>query len=115
MDAVPPFGPIYPALPSVAKYRRMAVAAGSVAAMDRSLRQAYGAAVEQAIRALQRADMSKVYTTPSPRCASGSWANTAEGIEAAVRAKQAREAAAAKMPERRYLTDWKYTNEGAWS
>lgn len=47
-------GAAYPELgPSVAKYRRIAAGVGSVAAMSREDRHAYGAAIEKRIRALQ--------------------------------------------------------------
>lgn len=52
----PPFGPVYPEMGNtVAKFRRMAAAAGSVAAMDPALRREYGAAVEREIHAKNNA------------------------------------------------------------
>jgi hypothetical protein len=54
-----PFGPVYPQLPVVKKFRSMAASAGGVAAMDKALRHAYGEAVEQAIRAKQRSELQR--------------------------------------------------------
>lgn len=100
-----PFGPNYPPMPGLNKYRTAAAQAGGVAKLDPILRKKYGAAIEKAIRAMQRAAMAKVYVMPAPRCASGSWANTAEGIEKAVRARQASELAAAARRDREGRSD----------
>lgn len=85
-------GPAYPVMPALAKHRRRAESAGGVMQMDREFRQQYGAAVEGAIRALQRRELLGTIRPAgaTPRCASGSFANTAEGIESAVKARQVR-------------------------
>ena len=58
-----PFGPVYPDLGAgVAKYRRMAMQAGSVSAMDKTVRHAYADAIEKAIRAKHRT----LHMRPSP-------------------------------------------------
>ncbi len=91
-----------------AKFYRMAEAAGGVMQMDRTLRQQYGAAVEHAIRALQRKELlGTIRAGASPHCASGSFANTAEGIESAVRARQARAAASWVRQDREGRSDAK--------
>jgi len=93
-------------MPSLAKYRRMAESAGGVMQMDRTLRQQYGAAVEKAIRALQRKELlGKIREGATPLCASGSFANTAEGIETAVRARIASRLAAAARHDREGRSD----------
>lgn len=49
-------GPAYPEMGgTVAKFRRVAAAAGSIAAMSKAERWAYGEAVEKAIKSKQRA------------------------------------------------------------
>lgn len=102
----PPFGPHYPTMPAaVQKHRRVAARAGSVAAMGKAERQAYGAAVEQAILSLQRAAFTRAYAPPPANCASGTFANTADAIEKAVRARQARELAAACRQDREGRSD----------
>jgi Protein of unknown function (DUF5131) len=60
-----PFGPQYPDLgPGVAKFRRMAF--GGIAAMDRTIRRAYGEAVESAIKAKQRSSLLSGAAAPPP-------------------------------------------------
>lgn len=84
--------PVYPKElgTTVAKYRRMASEAGSVAAMDKISRHRYGAAVEQAILAKQRSEFMKVAVEPGARCpcASGTWLSEGADIEAAIRKQQ---------------------------
>lgn len=54
-DVVRQLGPAYPEMgTSVAKWRRVAAVAGSISAMSKADRHAYGSAVENAIRAKQR-------------------------------------------------------------
>jgi hypothetical protein len=100
-----PFGPIYPDLPSVKKFRKMAASAGSVAAMDRAFRQAYGAAVEQAIRAKQRSELQRELPTHRCNCASDTNHNDGEAISAAMRAKHRAALAACPSQERRARPD----------
>lgn len=93
------FGPTYPALPaSVAKHRRRAAAAGGVAAMDRKLRREYGAAVGEAIRALQRSELRRASPPGrNPRCASGTAYTTGKEIHEAIRRQH--RAALASYPD----------------
>jgi len=96
------FGPQYPALGNaVAKFRRQATHAGSILAMDKAQLQAYGQAVENAIIQLQRQELRREVSLPSPRCASGTWHNDAESIETAIRGKQKSEFAAACARDRK--------------
>lgn len=75
-----PFGPNYPELPSVNKYRR---------ARDPDPR-AYGQAVREAVRVLQRQELERIakrgylagYKAP---CASGTWHTTGKAIRKAIR------------------------------
>ena len=102
-EAPEQFGPTYPAIPSAAKYRRMADAAGGVAAMDVWHRHAYGQAVENAIRALNKRQSG--YKTATPNCASGTFHNTAEAIEKAVRSQNIANIRAAAKRDREGRTD----------
>ena len=106
MAKVQPGNPPYPAMPSLAKFRRMAESAGGVMAMDRFARQQYGEAVEQAIRGLQRTELlGRIKAEAKPQCASGSFANTAEGIEKAVRGRIAAALASAARRDREGRSD----------
>ena len=99
-----PFGPRYPDLPNLRKHRTAAKKAGGVMKLDRDTRQQYGETVGREILALQRAAVSKAHYG-TPRCASGSWANTAEGIEAAVRRRIASALAVAARRDRQGRSD----------
>ena len=84
-------GPDYPALgATVAKWRSRA--REGLQSLAREERQAYGAAVERAILALQRAEANRGLPPISPkvRCASGTPHNTGEAIHNAIREQQAR-------------------------
>lgn len=95
-------GPQYPALGAgVQKWRRSAAAAGGVMKMDPWARAAYGQAVEDAIKALQRSEIRRETPEHRPNCASGTIHNTGEAIHEAVRAKQRAALAAAPGKERR--------------
>lgn len=79
-------GPLYPELGStVAKYRRMAVGAGGVMAMDKAMRNAYGEAIEKAIRAKQRSELQRELPSYPTRCASGTTHNDGADIHEAIR------------------------------
>lgn len=108
MNILEPFGPSYPALPSVAKYRRHALAAGSLAACDKHVRHEYGAAVESAIRALQRLELRREVASIPANCASGTWYSAGADIHKAVRAKQAAKlaAAAGQIRRKRLPCEW---------
>lgn len=87
------YGPQYPEMgPGVAKFRRLAAKAGSIASMDKADRQAYGAAVEAAIRAKQRAAL----VPPSPQLE-----GPPKDIGAVIRAKHRAALAAWPAQERR--------------
>jgi hypothetical protein len=106
-EPVEPFGPIYPGNlgAGVQKHRRTAAKAGSVAAMSKAERRAYGEAVEQAVRSLQRQAMQRVVAAPYAGCASGTFHNNGDAIAAAVRGRQARENAAACRLDREGRSD----------
>jgi hypothetical protein len=67
-----PFGPVYPHLPTCAKFRK-------IANPTPEQKRAHGDAVSAAIRALQRAALARELPTIKPRCASGTWHNNADG------------------------------------
>jgi hypothetical protein len=87
-----PFGPAYD-IDSAAlkKFRR-----------NGGDRQAYGAAVEAAVKAAQRAAlMGAGETMPRPNCASGTWHSDGREISKAVRAQHRARLAACPSQERR--------------
>lgn len=93
--------PVYPALGAgVQKYRRMAASAGGAMAMDRTLRHEYATAAENAIRSLQRQELARVVSLPSPCCASGTYHNDGASISAVVRGQQAARFASAAARDR---------------
>jgi hypothetical protein len=93
------FGPVYPDLPSVKKFRRMAK--GGVASMPQAMRRAYGEAVEKAILAKQRAELQRELPSHRCHCASGTNQNDGRKISAAMRAKQRAALLAYPSAERR--------------
>jgi hypothetical protein len=82
-EPLPEFGPEYPELgPAVAKWRRLAGKRDLTPAEKR----AYGDAFEASIKAKQRqALLGPDRPAIAPRCASGTWHNTPEAIESAIR------------------------------
>jgi hypothetical protein len=92
------FGPLYPALPSVKKHR------APLASLTREARQAYGAAVEKAIRALQRSELQREFPEHRCHCASGTNHNDGREISKAMRAKQRAALQASVAKERRERT-----------
>jgi len=88
------FGPVYPNLGNaVAKFRRMSK--GGLSDLSLDDRKAYGTAVEAAILQLQRTECGRALPSiPKPNCASGTYHNTAESIEKAVREQNRRRATA---------------------
>lgn len=78
--------PQYPLLPSVEKCRRKARAAGGLSGMDYGEVYEYGTKVLAAIGRLNRAKHAVLIKEHRVNCASGSNANTAEGIFKAIRA-----------------------------
>ena len=109
-------GPDYPALgAAVAKWR--ARARDGLKALSCEERHAYGAAVERAILALQRSEVSRGLPPINPRCgcASGTPHNTGEAIHNAVREQQSRALAAYPSYVRRHRTDaeWRQMYETA--
>ena len=93
------FGPVYPELAGMAKHRK--AARNGLAAMSRAERQAYGLAVETAIRAKQRAELQRELPTHNVSCASGTNHNTGAAIHKAMQAKQRAALLAAPSAERR--------------
>jgi hypothetical protein len=112
----PENGPDYPDLgPTVIKHRRKAKAGlGKLSADDR---RAYGEAVEQAIRAKQRHEFIRASCEPDKRatCASGTWHNDGNKIDAAIKQQQRAALAAYPSQERRARTPekWKELYEEA--
>jgi hypothetical protein len=109
------FGPDYD-LESAAlkKFRRMA--RKGLAHLSAEDRRAYGAAVETAVLARQRAFLkSHTEAEPRPRCASGTWHTKGEEIHAAILRQQRAALAAAPGVERRARTpqEWKAKYEAA--
>lgn len=104
-----PFGPLYPNLPSVTKWRKSARAAGGAMQMDRALRQGYGAAVHEAIRTLQAQELRRELVAPSANCASGTFHSDGRKIHQAVRGQQAGELArcASAIRKRREPEEWR--------
>jgi hypothetical protein len=93
------FGPVYN-LDSAAlkKFRR----AGSLDGTLKQFRQAYGAAVEQAVLASQRAALNRAAPSlPRPNCASGTWLSDGREISKAVRAQHRASLAACPSQVRR--------------
>lgn len=98
-DICEPFGPSYPDLPAAKKFRR--AARDGLAALSRDERQAYGLAVETAIRAKQRAELQRELPEHRVSCASGTNHNDGEKISAAMRAKHRAALLACPSQERR--------------
>jgi hypothetical protein len=76
---------------------------------DRYYRQAYGAAVEQAVLAAQRSHSSRTGAyEPRPTCASGTWHTTGAKIEAAIRSQHNASLLAypAKVRRKRTPVEW---------
>lgn len=84
------FGPDYPRElgAAVAKFR--AKARGGLSDLSREERRAYGAAVEKAILAKQKAEFMRASVEPGHRCpcASGTWHSDGAAIHEAVRRQQ---------------------------
>jgi hypothetical protein len=93
------FGPVYPDLPAVNKHRK--AARDGLALMSRDARQAYGLAVETAIRAKQRAELQRELPSHNVSCASGTNHNDGAAIHKAMQAKQRAALLAAPAQERR--------------
>ena len=95
-----PFGPMYPELPSVAKFRRM---------RDPDPRE-YGQAVREAVRTLQRQELERIakrgylagYKAP---CASGTWHTSGPKIRKAIREQHRAQLQAQANAERRNRSD----------
>lgn len=86
-NIVEPFGPDYDVTgPGLATFRRKA--RKGLAALSRDERQAYGAAVEAAVLASQRAHLRRPDVAERPNCASGTYHTDGESISKAVRAQQ---------------------------
>jgi hypothetical protein len=81
-----PFGPTYPAIPGATKFRKI-----PRDQLTADQRREYSALIVGKILSLQRADATRTLPAVKPRCASGTWANNADGaVGAAVREQQAR-------------------------
>jgi hypothetical protein len=98
-NVVGQFGPEYPTLAGLDKHRR--AARQGLDGMTREARQAYGLAVETAIRAKQRSELQRVYTSHNCNCASGTNHNSGAAIHKAMQAKQRAALLAAPSQERR--------------
>lgn len=100
-------GPRYPVSLGAEVGRFRARAKRGLSALTPEERQAYGAAVERGILALQRTEAQAGLPPVTPRCqcASGTFHTTGEAIHKAVREQQARALAAYPGLVRRRRTD----------
>ena len=98
-------GPTYNvASPALAKHRRLAH--NGCKSLTWVQRQAFGAAVEAAVLAMQRREaMRALPAMPRPNCASGTWHNDGAAIHEAVREQQRRALAACASQVRRARSD----------
>jgi hypothetical protein len=99
-DPMDEFGPAYPALPSVDKYRRQ---------RDPDVK-AYGQAVREAVRVLQRQELERIAKAGyiagrKPNCASGTWHTTGPKIRKAIREQHRAQNEAAANAQRRNRSD----------
>jgi hypothetical protein len=101
-EPVKQFGPVYPDLPAVKKHR--ALARDGLSALSHEQRQAYGLAVETAIRAKQRSELQRELPEHRCHCASGTNHNDGAAISAAMRAKHRAALLACPSQERRART-----------
>ena len=92
------YGPIYPELPSVAKYRR-------IAEPTMEDKRAHGEAVHKAILALQRSELMRVIASTGCPCVSGTFKADGDAILAHVKAFHKRAFAAAVEKDRRERKD----------
>lgn len=98
-----PFGPTYNiAGAALDKHRRIALKRGSVMAMTKAERWAYGEAIEKAVLAAQRSALQRELPTHAVHCASG--CSSPDGIGDHMRRKQRAELLAAPAQERRART-----------
>jgi hypothetical protein len=109
LDTMAKRDPIYPALPSVKKYRK------PLATLTRDQRRAYGEAVETAIRALQRSELQRELPEHRVNCASGTNHNDGREISKAMRAKHraALQASVAKDRRDRTPEQWQAMYDAA--
>lgn len=71
----------------VASFRKLAMKTGGLSEMSRMARRGYGAAVEEAIRRKQRAELMRELPSHNVRCASGTNYNNGADIEKAIQAQ----------------------------
>lgn len=90
--------PFYPALPTVAKWRRKPD-------LTPEQRREYGEAVHRAIRALQRSALMRTIASTGCPCASGTFKSDGREILAHVKASHVAQAEAAANADRRRRTD----------
>lgn len=98
-------GPLYPAMPALNRYRGQAARAGSIAAMPRAEVEAYAAAINAQIRALNNAAQRTTRDNPRPSCASGCWHSDGAAISEHIRRRQIAELYAGAAHDRRARTD----------
>ena len=90
------FGPVYPALPSVAKFRRM----------RDPCPKAYGQAVRAAVRTLQRQELMRAApSTHKSPSASGTWHTSGPKIRKAIREQHRAALQASVNADRRNRSD----------
>lgn len=108
-----PFGPLYPALPSVKKFRK--AAKSGLNALSVEQRRAYGEAVETAIKALQRSELQRELPTHNVNCSSGTNHNTGAAIHKAMRTKHRAALAAcpAQVRRARSAAEWQAMYDAA--
>lgn len=100
-EIMEPFGPVYPALPSVAKFRRMANGRD----LTKEEGKAYGRAVMQGILDLQKRELQREFKSHACPSASGSWATDGKTLIKAVRKQHQDQLEAAVRADRARRTD----------
>lgn len=103
----PNYGPAYPKMAGLDKFRAVARNAGGVMTLEKFYRNEYGAAVEKAIRSLQKTEARaglKTLSNGSNSC-SGYPYGDAKGVERAIRGKIASENARCVREAREGRTD----------
>lgn len=101
---IEPFGPTYPALPSVAKWRKLA----DKRELTKEETKAYGRAAIEAFRKMQRDELQRCLpqrTASQAMCASGTWLTDGKALIKAVREQHARKLQADANADRARRSD----------
>lgn len=78
-------GPEYTITSATLQKHRRAARKGGLSSMSKAERHAYGEAVEKAMLAAQLSSLRREKPSHMPNCASGTWHNTGEAIDRAIR------------------------------